>query len=436
MCKNKFMTIEERKIIENSINSNISYSKIADKLNRSTSTISREIKKNSISINKMALFRNFNNCVNRFSCRYKSKRGFIKCVDGHKSNSLSTNVCPYFEEEICTKRFKYPYVCNGCNKLNKCTLKKTIYSAAKAHEIATNRISESRQGITLTPKELVEIDQILIDLIKNKKQSPAVIVANNPDSFNISSRTVYNYIDKQILTVKNIDLPKKVKYKKRRKSINHKIDTKCRTNRTYIDFCNYINNNPNTSIVEIDTVEGCKGGKCLLTVYFRNCGLQLAFLRNHNNSKTVIDVFNDFYQKLGPDNFTNLFQLILTDNGTEFSNPEAIENNYVFEDNKIIKEETRTKLYYCDPSNPSQKGACERNHEFIRKIVPKGTTFDNLEQNSIDNFMNHINSYKRKKINNQSPTELFIFIYGVNIANTLGIKYIKPNDINLTPTIL
>ena len=236
-------------------------------------------------------------------------------------------------------------------------------------------------------------------MIKDKKQSPAVIVANNQDLFNISSRTVYNYIDNQILTVKNIDLPKKVKYKKRRKSVNYKIDTKCRINRTYNDFCNYINNN--TSIVEIDTVEVCKGGKSLLIVYFRNCGLQLAYLRNHNNSKSVIDVFNDLYQKLGHDDFTNLFQLILTDTGTGFSNPKAIENNYVFEDNKIIRVEPRTKVYYCDPSNLSQKSCCERNHEFIRKVIPKWKTFDNLNQSSVDNFMNHINSYKRKKINNK-----------------------------------
>jgi len=152
MCKNKFMTIEKHKFIENRISSNMSYSKIADKLNKSTSTTSREIKKNSTLYKKMNSLRNFNNCINRFNCKHKSRRGFIKCIDGHKSTSISTKVCSDFEEEICSKRFKYPYVCNGCNKLNKFTLKKNIYSATKTHEIATNRISESRKGITLTQK--------------------------------------------------------------------------------------------------------------------------------------------------------------------------------------------------------------------------------------------------------------------------------------------
>ena len=145
MCKNKFMTIEERKFIENSISSNMSYSKIADKLNKSTSTTSREIKKNSTLYKKMNSLRNFNNCINRFNCKHKSRRGFIKCVDGHKSTSISTKVCPDFEEEKSLKM-------NGGNKLNKCTLKKNIYSATRANEIVTNRISESRKGIKLIQK--------------------------------------------------------------------------------------------------------------------------------------------------------------------------------------------------------------------------------------------------------------------------------------------
>ena len=38
----------------------------------------------------------------------------------------------------------------------------------------------------------------------------------------------------------------------------------------------------------------------------------------------------------------------------------------------------------------------EKNHEYIRKICPKGTSFDGYTQYDIDRMMSHINSAKRE----------------------------------------
>ena len=178
----------------------------------------------------------------------------------------------------------------------------------------------------------------------------------------------------------------------------------------------------------MDTVEGVKGGKILLTIHFLESHFMLTFIRDANTSQSVIDVFEHLYSILGQDTFTKLFQVILTDNGSEFSNPSAIEFD---EDGN-----RRTRIFYCNPSSPHQKGAVENNHTLLRRIIPKGTSFNSYTQADIDLMMNHVNSYGRKKLNNQTPHRLFSLMYGENILQKLNAILISPNDIILKPYLL
>ena len=178
----------------------------------------------------------------------------------------------------------------------------------------------------------------------------------------------------------------------------------------------------------MDSVEGRKGGKVLLTIYFRNCSLMLAFIRDTNTARSVTEIFEQLYTLLGHDTFSGLFQVILTDRGSEFTNPLAIE----FNENG----ERRTHIFYCDPQRSDQKGGCEVTHEFIRRILPKSTSFDGLFQDDISLMMSHINSYSRKKLNNQSAHQLFSFLNSEEILEKLNIKLIPANEINLTPLLL
>lgn len=140
----------------------------------------------------------------------------------------------------------------------------------------------------------------------------------------------------------------------------------------------------------MDSALGEKGGKCLLTIHFVECSFMLAFLREANTSKSVTDVFDSLYQTLGHELFKKLFPVILTDNGSEFSNPKAIE----YGKERFIS--LRTKVFYCDAASPYQEGAIEVNHELIRRILPKGTGFQSLTQADICLMMNYINSSKEK----------------------------------------
>ena len=328
---------------------------------------------------------------------------------------------------VCNKLKKPPYVCNGCIQRQSCKLEKHIYSDKSAQKNYETTRSESRQRIAITPEELKHVDAIVSPLVK-LGQSIHMIRVNNADDIMLDEKTIYNYIDAGLLSVDNIDLPRKVRYRTRAHKKPVRVDKQCHVGRTYEDFEAYLAANPDIPVVEMDSVEGRKGGKVLLNIYFRNCSLMLAFIRDNNTAKSVTEIFDWLYEQLGHVIFNSLFQVILTDRRSEFTNPLAIEFN---KDNA-----RRTHIFYCDPQRSDQKGGCEVTHEMIRRILPKKTSFDNLTQDDINLIMSHINSYNRKKLNNQSAHQLFSFINGGDILDKLGIKSIPANEINLTPLLL
>lgn len=291
-------------------------------------------------------------------------------------------------------------------------------------------MSEVRSGVMIYQNEIDNLNNILTSLICEQNQSIRQAIINNKNKIMFSDKSIYKYIDLGILNIRKIDLPRKVRFRNRTKPTTvYKIDKKCLENRTYEDYLDYIKAHLDTPIVEMDSVEGKKGGKVLLTIHFVNCSFMLAFIREHNDAQSVINIFNWLQSILGIDKFKELFVIILTDNGSEFSNPTEIEFD-------LTTGEKRTQIFYCHPSSPFEKGSCEVNHELLRRILPKGTSFDDLNQNDINLIMSHINSYKRKKLNNVSPYTMFSTIYGKDTIDKLDIQEIEPNKVSLSKNIL
>jgi IS30 family transposase len=429
MPKCKHFNLSERIAIEQMIKDSFSFKAIARELGRDCTSISKEIKHH-IAIKKTGSYgKSFNNCVHRFDCKKSYICDSTSCRNRYcRFCSKCSDVCSDYKEYICPLQSKPPYVCNGCDSLRNCTLQKSLYSAATAQKEYETRLFESRSGIITTEEEILRLDKIISPLIQ-RGQSIHHICSNNRDIIMHSEKSIYNYIDYNLFSARNIDLPRKVIYRPRKKSTTKfKVDKSCRINRTYQDFLNFMKENPDTPVVEIDSVEGTKGGKVLLTIHFTNSQFMLAFIRDANTSRSVIDIFDDLYWELGPDIFLELFPVILTDNGSEFSNPEAIEFDKLGN--------RRTHIFYCDPSAPYQKGAVENNHEIIRRIVPKGHSFNSYLQKDISLMMDHINSYGRKKLNDRSPCSVFSFLHGDVTLKKLGSEIISPNEIILRPNLL
>ncbi len=413
----KHLSLDERFDIENSLCKRSSFKEIARNIGKNCTTISREIRNHYIVKNTGGIGRQFNNCIYRTTCPNKGK-------------NCKLSSCAEFVEEKCSLLNKPPYVCNGCKLKTQCTLSKHFYDAVYANDEYVSTLSEVRSGVMIYQEEIDNLNEILTPLICEQNQSIHQALINNKNKIMFSDKTIYKYIDLGLLNIRNIDLPRKVRFRQRTKLTTvYKVDKQCLVNRTYEDFEKYMEEHPDTPIVEMDSVEGRKGGKVLLTIHFKNCSFMLAFIREHNDAQSVIDIFNSIQEILGIDKFKKLFILILTDNGSEFSNPIEIEFD-------LNMGEKRTQIFYCHPSSPFEKGSCEVNHELLRRILPKGTSFDDLNQDDINIIMSHINSYKRKKLNNVSPYTLFSTIYGKDTIDKLGIQEIEPNKVSLSKSIL
>ena len=427
----KHLTYDDRLTIQELLKSGSSLSEISREVNRHKSTISREISLRSTIKKNGCYGRNYNACIYRFDCDMKDicKKG--KCnkhINYCRFCENCNNNCQYFKEDVCDKLTTSPYVCNGCNDRNKCTLTKKFYSAKIAQKDYEEILVDSRVGIESSPGEVKMIDNIITPLV-NQGQSIHHIYANNKDVIMISEKTLYKYIDNGALSVNNIDLPRKVKYRARkRKQMGYKVDKSCLEGRRYDNYLEFLDDNKDISIVEMDTVEGRKGGKVLLTIHFIDTSFMLMLLRDSNDSRSVTGWFKWIYDAIGPQNFKMLFPVILTDNGNEFSDPCKIE--------KIQGNEKLTNIFYCYPYSAYQKPEVENNHQLIRRIIPKGSSMDHLTQADICVVMSHVNSYTRKKLNDQSPFDAFSSRYGFKLINALGIEKINPNDIILKPNLI
>ncbi|MBR1752416.1 MAG: hypothetical protein IJ740_16365 [Ruminococcus sp.] len=102
-----------------------------------------------------------------------------------------------------------------------CNKEHAYYSERKAESISRKRLSESRKVIHLSDDEIKDLDELVSPLLK-KGQSIAYIYSNHEDELLVSRRTLYRYVDDCILNARNIDLPQKVRYKKRRSSSSEK----------------------------------------------------------------------------------------------------------------------------------------------------------------------------------------------------------------------
>jgi len=429
MNKNKHLTKDQRQTIEDMLYQRRSVSDIARSLGKCLSTITNEIKSHTVFKRTGVIGSNYNNCKKRFSCQKAaichpctSPRKYTFC----RRCSMCNKYCSEYEQEVCSRYLKPPYVCNGCGRKGECVLEKRFYNAASADREYRLLLSESRSGISLSLEELLALDKKVSPLLK-QGQSPHHVCITNRDSIMVSERTIYRLVNNRLISAMNMDLPRTVRFKPRKKKSYFKVDKCCRIDRDYIAFKSYIQEHPDAALVQLDSVEGKKGGKVLLTVHFVKCEMMLAFLRDANDSKSVTDIIEMLYEGLGPGKYKQIFSLFLTDNGSEFSNPKAIEFD--------TAGDSRSRVFYCDPSAPFQKGSAERNHEFIRCFIPKGTDIGRYTQTDITLMMNHINSYSRESLGGKCPYEVFRYFYGDELLTLLKCTTIPANKVTLNRSV-
>lgn len=238
-----------------------------------------------------------------------------------------------------------------------------------------------------------------VDKIKGDSWSPDACVGNalKTGKFQrsqiVCTKTLYNYIDLGLLSVKNIDLPMKLRrntkptiVKKHKKKLGKSISERPKD----------IDNREEFGHWEIDTVIGEKSGNdcVLLTILERKT--RNAIVRRIT-SKTADAVMNELrsIRKLYGEQFSKVFKTITGDNGSEFADLSTLETN------------TDTSVYFTHPYSSFEKGTNERHNGLIRRFIPKGKRMSDYDLADIAFIEEWMNTLPRRILNYSTPEELF-----------------------------
>ena len=241
----KHLTLSNRTYIEQELLQKSTFSSMGTVLHKDTSTISKEVKCYSKTVPakysyKCNLCKHYKDCDLR-SKELKCPRYSIHCSFYCKKcyRRAVIDYCPYFLPYKCNKIYKPPYVCNYCEDYKSCPLDKKIYDAVYAQKQYEKNLYNSRKGINMTPEELQKLNDLISPLIL-KGQPLSHIFAVHADEIPVCRRTLYNYLDQRVFQARNIDLPRRVCYKKRKKKSKPRksknLQQVYRNKRTYVDF--------------------------------------------------------------------------------------------------------------------------------------------------------------------------------------------------------
>ena len=423
--------LSERTAIEAGIYAKYSFEEMGKKIDKAARFISEEIRRNRTLVQGEKP--NGKDCVYAGECKRHELCGKPKCTRrcAGCSEADCRTLCSRYDSSPCSLLSRPPYVCNVCQRRRKCKADRAYYIAQQADAAAKRRYSIARSGPQIRGTELEALNQLVTPLIK-RGQPLTHIFSEHQNEIPVSQRTLYHYIDSGLLSAGNLDLRRKVGYRPRKKKqepTDAFLNQKYRKDRTYEDFLAYLTKHPELNYVEMDTVKGCREqGKRMLTMLFVEQNLMLILLMRDGKADTVVEQFDWLTSLLGLDVFQTLFPVILTDNGSEFKHTQQME--------LTVDGAQRTRLFYCDPQASWQKPHIEKNHEYIRYVLPKGKSFSPYAQDDITILVNHINSTKRAQFNGKAPYELIARPEFQTLMEALGLQMIKADEVNLTPRLL
>ena len=340
----KHLNIKERVMIETimkeqlEVQGKVNITSIAKKLNRSKSTISREIRRNR----------------------------FVVVTEVFNKDSI------FKKKKVIT--FEYE-----STEANEKALK-------KQKEKGTSRIK------LLYNKQLIkEVNRLL----KEEGKSPDIVAykirENKTFNVKVSTNTIYDGIRKGYLEVSTKDR-KRMKDKSRRCRVERNKIPESKKDRSIELRPDYINNRKEFGHFEMDLVLGKQGKdtECLLTLTERKTRFEIVIKLNNKSSSEVIGAINSIKEHLKGYS-SEIFKSITTDNGSEFSRYEEIE------------EILGTMIYFCHPGASYEKGTNERHNGMLREYIPKGSDISKYSAEDLDRIVSKLNDLERKKLNYYTP---------------------------------
>jgi IS30 family transposase len=377
------LIIDERMLIQACLCKGMNFSEIAKRLGRNKSTISREI-----------------------AAHTTIREG-------------------YFERE-CSHRKEF-ILCNACPHRTGCPYEKRYYNFEEAEKNAKELRSSSRRFTRLNTVELKIINSVLIEQIRRLKQSLHHAYISNPNLSTICcEKTIRRLIYNGFCEVKAHELRKYATYKRSyEKPKEFQLrDISVLIGRQYSDYLKFCSNHKRFNIVQYDSVIGKKSDEfAILTITFAKYEFQFGLLIKKSNPNDVVTKIKKLFRSLGSQLVKEIFQINLADNGVEFS----YFNNIEIDDNN----EFICRTFFTNPYKATDKPHCERYHELIRYILPKGKSLDFLTQDKINWIFSQINSYVRKELNDQTPYDLIKRKFEEVFLDKIGIFRVEKKKVDM-----
>lgn len=434
----KHLTFESREAIEQGIKDGDSAGRIARKLRVAASTVTREAKAHrTVRPKKMSPHEKASlRCAKRASCAKsgtacpKCSTKYTNCKDCRTRRCVLT--CPDFEMKMCPETERWPYVCpDGCRRRGGCGRPRCSYRASEAQASYEATLSSARSGVCATEAELEAANARILPLVKQGWSFEAIWLVHGRE-LPFGLRTAYRYQEKGLLGVAAIEMPRKVRHlpkKKARPAGRPRVD---RSGREFSDF-EALPLAERARAVQGDSVEGLEPNATdVLSLHFLASSLQLYLKKRKASAEAVVAWLDAMEAELGsPGAFRAAFPILLVDRGVEFDDWAGMERSCLAEGEK------RCSVFYCDPMDSNQKAQAERNHEQLRRILPKGRSdFDRLSAWDLAVCCSHVNSYPIGRLGGKCAIEASEGSVPRSLLDFLGVERVPAPEVVLRPWLM
>ena len=407
MKEKKRIGHDDRINLQAAIAKGLTLAQAAKLLGKSRSTVYREI---------------LNNITTK-DCRHSCSHCRKSCPLA-KRPPFQHGKCPLFEARECERWRSWPYCCNGCPESQYCADRKRHYDCVDADALSTRKRREPRVYKGVSDEDVATMDRIVSEGVVKGQSLHHIFESDGSLKAICCERTVRRYVYAGYLSVKAHQLPRYVRYShgygySERKPVN----VARMLGRTYSDYRNYVESHPEANLWQYDSVEGKKTDKrAILTITYPEFRFQFGYLISKGNARSVLRKLKTLRKLLGAD-YAAFFQCNLSDNGPEFAHFHEIDDWGV-------------RAFFANPYRSTDKASCERNHEFIRYVIPKGRSLDGLTQAKVETLFSHINSYVRGSNENRTPFDLMAARFGEGFMEAIGIRRIPAKEVCLKPSLL
>lgn len=292
-------------------------------------------------------------------------RGFKKSEIARRVDRHRSTVCREVNDKENWDFVRYR---NKVKKSYSAVKAKQNYDLAKANCGAKLKFTKYEKSLELVEQQFFE-----------KKYSPDQIIGSLGAPF--TSRTFYNYVQKDISKVKPHDLlrkvgRKRVKSKKRR-------EHKRLVGKSIVERPEFINNRSEFGHGEGDTIVDDLDNAVMVVVERKSRKVVLQRMDKMDSENGNIKVANAIEQlKL---------KSVTVDNGREF-----------YKLSKLEKE-----IYYTHPYSSWEKGSVENINSIIRRFIPKGKILSEVSDETLARIQDYINNMPRKILNYKTANEVF-----------------------------